>query len=130
MKVTITIDSANPAETTWLDAPDGPGWWAFAGGKWVLKPIYDPCERDEDDRPIINAYEMVVGEPFEIVLLVRYSKTGERVDFVRHSAPYHGEPILGFLPTHSSWNTSLQSLDTVCGKWQRLHIAWPSEVES
>lgn len=125
------LDAPPQPQPVALDAPDGPGWWAFEGSEWGSEPIwpddYDPDDDDDDDRaewisPI--DYRDVKGEPFRTPLLVRYSTPGETVSFRDSHGRYNGEPILGYLNTHHSWDHCLHSLDHLVGKWYRLYMPW------
>lgn len=107
-----------------LDAPTGPGWWAFVGGERIAVAIYSYGEgEDEEDRTVIE-YKEVLGATIQTVLYVRYSKAGEPFRQWRQSGPCHGEPILGYLWSHHTWDHSLRAIDLLVGKWYLLDVPW------
>lgn len=127
-----TLQAAKPVK---LDAPDGPGWWAFEGSEWGQKRVgcskgeadgYEDGEWDEGDEPngYYFKYEAELAPPFGTVLLVRQAKKGESFSSRFCFGPYDGNGELGYIMTNHPWNNALNGLDKLVGKWTRLHMPW------
>lgn len=127
----------------WVNAPEGPGWFAFEGSEWESKPIYlkDGVEYGEWQKEWLGAAEEhwhlyklelypvvryidVKGEPFQTILDVKWVHQGMSISNRKHSGPHRGEPVLGFMSNKHRWNHALYGIDTLVGKWWRLHLPW------
>lgn len=116
----------------WQDCPDSEGWWAFSGGYWESEDIYEPDPygeemEDEDGNTCWMkhvGYRKFVGDRFNFIFPVRYSKYDETVCLSQSTGPYRGESILVFLDTSHPWNRYPCSIDRVSGKWMKIDISW------
>lgn len=128
-----------------LDAPGGPGWWAFEGSEWESKALYlvdgvettwqekwneaaeEHWNRYEENPYDVHRYVDVKGVPFRTVLDVRWVRHGMSFSCRHGCGSHEGEPVLGFVSPKYRWNHALYAIDTLVGHWWLLTLPWKEE---